>query len=87
MPLILAFYCIVGGDQPLPGRRADLYDKVIRRMLTGRWRGSGDRDLDPDACVKTLRDWAWSAAASDPVSGVGAWADEFPTPPGQAEPG
>ena len=80
MPLILAFYCIVGGDQPLPGRRADLYAKVIRRMLTGRWRGSGDRDPDPDACLETLRDWAWSAAASDPVSGVGAWADEFPTP-------
>ena len=80
VPLILAFYCIVGGDQPLPARRADLYAKVIRRMLTGRWRGSGDRDPDPDACLETLRDWAWSAAASDPVSGVGIWADEFPTP-------
>jgi len=41
VPLILAFYCIIGGDQPLPDSRADLYAKVIRRMLTGRWRGSG----------------------------------------------
>ena len=80
VPLILAFYCIIGGDQPLPARRADLYAKVIRRMLTGRWRGSGDHDPDPDACLETLRDWAWSAAASDLVSGVGAWVDEFPTP-------
>lgn len=80
VPLILAFFCIVGGDEPLPGRRADLYTKVIRRMLTGRWRGSGHRDPDPDACLDTLRAWAWSAATSDLVSGVGTWADEFDTP-------
>lgn len=80
VPLILAFYCIVGGDQPLPGRRAVLYDKVIRRLLTGRWRGGGERDLEPDACLDTLRDWAWSAAEANPVSGTGAWADEFTTP-------
>jgi hypothetical protein len=80
VPLILAFYCIVGGDQSLPARRTDLFTKVIRRMLTGQWRGSGERDPDPDACLETLRDWAWSSAASDPVSGVGAWADEFATP-------
>jgi hypothetical protein len=79
VPLILAFYCIVGGDQPLPDRRSELYAKVIRRMLTGRWRGSSDRDPDPDACLETLREWAWSAADSDPVSAVGAWADEFST--------
>jgi hypothetical protein len=64
----------------LPGRRTELYAKVIRRMLTGRWRGSGDRDPDPDACLETLRDWAWSAAVRDPVSGVGVWEDDFPTP-------
>jgi hypothetical protein len=79
-PLILAFYCIVADDRPLPGRRSDLYAKVIQRMLTGRWRGTGHSDPDPDACVETLRDWAWSAATCDPVSGLGAWADEFPTP-------
>jgi hypothetical protein len=80
VPLMLAFFCIVGGNEPLPGCRTALYAKVIRRMLTGRWRGSGDRDPDPDACLERLRDWAWSAAASDSLSGVGAWADEFPTP-------
>ena len=79
VPLILAFYCIVGADQPLPGRRAKLYAKVIRRMLTGRWHGSSSGDPDADECMETLRSWAWSAAASNPVSGVGAWVDEFPT--------
>jgi hypothetical protein len=78
VPLVLAFYCIIGGDAPLPGRHADLYAKVIRRMLTGRWRGGGDRDPDLDECLGILRDWAWSAAASNPLSGVGAWEDEFP---------
>jgi hypothetical protein len=79
VPLILAFYCIVGGDQPLPDRSSDLYTKVIRRMLTGCWRGSGEHDPDPEACLEVLRDWACSAAVSDPVSGIGVWADEFAT--------
>jgi len=81
VPLLLAFYCIVGGDRPLPRCRADLYAKVIRRVLTGRWRGGNrDPEWDPNGCLEILRDWAWSAAASNPVSGVGDWADEFATP-------
>jgi len=79
VPLILAFYCIAGGDGPLPSRRADLYAKVIRRMLTGLWRDSGYGEPDRDACLEILRDWAWSAADSDPAAGVGAWVDEFST--------
>ena len=81
VPLILSFYCMIGGSQPLPTRRAELYGKVIVRMLTGRWRGSDnhDPDVNPEACLEILRDWAWSAVACDPVSGVGAWVDEFPT--------
>lgn len=80
VPLILAFYCIVGDGRPLPERRAELYSKVIRRMLTGRWRRSSNRELDLGACVYTLRKWAWSGAASHPISGVGIWEDEFPVP-------
>lgn len=79
VPLILAFYCIIGGSEPLPGHRADLYSKVIRRMLTGRWRGSTDPDLNRAACLETLREWAWAAAVHDPVSGIGTWKDEFST--------
>jgi hypothetical protein len=77
MPLILAFYCLIGDGQPLPERRSDLYARVIRRMLTGRWRDSRYRDPDTDACLETLRDWAWASAAKNPVSGVGAWAEEI----------
>ncbi len=83
VPLILAFYCIIGGRQPLPDSSTDLHAKVIKRMLTGCWRGSGDLPSDRDGCLETLRSWAWSAAASDPVSGLGAWADEFATAPVQ----
>jgi hypothetical protein len=79
VPLILAFYCIVGADQPLPALRRDLYTLVLRRMLTGRWRGSNPSDPDHDVCLRTLRAWAWSGATSDPVSGVGTWTDDIPT--------
>jgi hypothetical protein len=79
VPLILAFYCVIGGTEPLPSRRAGLLSKVIRRMLTGRWRGSTDQDLNRAACLETLRGWAWIAAEQDPISGVGTWRDEFST--------
>jgi hypothetical protein len=32
VPLFLAFYCILGGDLPLPARRRDLHAQVIRRI-------------------------------------------------------
>jgi hypothetical protein len=80
VPLILAFYCIIGGDQPLPATRRDLYPLVLRRILTGLWRGN-DRDRpNADACLTTLREWAWAGAASDTISGLGTWADEILTP-------
>ena len=52
VPLILAFYCIVGGTGPLPDFRRDLYTKVLNRMLTGRWRDDDDRQPDADACLQ-----------------------------------
>ena len=70
VPLILAFYCIVGGGEPLPDFRRDLYTRVLNRMLTGRWRGSDDRRPDVGACLQVLRAWAWSGADCHPVSGV-----------------
>ena len=78
VPLMLAFYCIVGGTGPLPEFRRDLYTKVLNRMLTGRWRDDDDRQPDADTCLPTLRAWAWDGATSDPVSGVGTWADDIP---------
>ena len=79
VPLILAFYCIVGGDRPLPEFRHDLYPKVIRRILTGRWRGSNTGRVDPDSCLQMLRARAWSGAITHPASGVGDWADDIYT--------
>ena len=75
VPLILAFYCIIGGREALPESRSGLYNKVIKRLLTGRWRGTEDHLLDTDTCLRTLRAWAWSGAASDPFSGLGIWQD------------
>ena len=76
VPLILAFYCIVGSE-PLPVFRRDLYKKVLRRILTGRWRGSTSFMPDPDACLDVLRTWASGSAATDHFSGIGKWADEI----------
>lgn len=80
VPLILTFYCILGGDRPLPKSRRELSAEVISRLLTGRWRTGRDHDADIAACLETLQRWAWDAAHSDRVSGTGAWAGEFPTP-------
>ncbi|MGH3280202.1 MAG: NACHT domain-containing protein, partial [Trebonia sp.] len=78
VPLILAFFCILSADESLPENRADLYAKVIRRMLTGHWRGARSPSDSVDF-LGILREWAWSAASSDPASGIGAWKDDFPT--------
>lgn len=80
VPLILAFYCIVGGTQPLPEFRGLLYAKVLARLLTSRWRGTGPQP-DPGACLATLRSWAWAGATSDAVCGTGTWADDIQTGP------
>ena len=79
VPLILAFYCIVAGSGPLPEFRRDLYTRVLKRMLTGRWRDDDDRQPDAHTCLLTLRAWAWSGATSHPISGVGTWTDDIPT--------
>lgn len=80
VPLILAFYCIVGGRVPLPEFRRDLYGRVLNRVLTGRWRGDEDRQPDVGVCLQTLRDWAWPGAeARHPVSGIGTWTEDILT--------
>lgn len=86
VPLILAFYCIVGGKEPesFPEFRHQLYAMVLKRILTGRWRA--DAQPDVDACLTTLRAWAWSAAGKDPVVGTGVWADDFPAFPARLDP-
>ena len=87
VPLILAFYCILGGDQQLPYFRRDLYAKVISCMLTGRWRGSRlGSDCTPHVrdCLDWLRAWAFTGATCHPVSDIGAWEDDVPTDLGKS---
>ena len=82
VPLILAFYCIVGGREPLPDFRRHLNSKVLNRILTGRWRGSrvGNKNRpDVGTCLQMLEAWAWAGSTSHPVSGVGTWADNILT--------
>ena len=81
VPLILAFYCIISGSEPLPEFRHDLFSRVLRRMLTGLWRDSSVPPQGLKAALRTLRDWAWAGAACDPLSEVGLWADEIATEP------
>lgn len=80
VPLILAFFCIIGGSQPLPEFRRHLYPKVLRSVLTGRWRSDWDGQPDVRGCLGALRSWAWSGATSHPVSGIGNWADDVGNP-------
>ena len=83
VPLILAFYCILGVGQSLPEFRHKLYEQVINRMLHAPWRSSSGEPPDPAACRAVLRTWAWQAAKNHPVSGVGQWEDDIPTRPAQ----
>jgi lipopolysaccharide biosynthesis regulator YciM len=83
VPLILAFYCILGGQQ-LPDSRRGLYQQVINRMLHAPWRTGSGAPPDLDACRAVLRAWAWAGAAQNhPVSGVGRWEDDIPAPPAE----
>jgi hypothetical protein len=86
VPLILAFYCILGsdrilsGDSPLPAFRYKLHRQVIDLMLKSPWRSGGGRPPDLGACKAALRTWAWPGVAENhPVSGVGRWEDDIPT--------
>lgn len=75
VPLLLAFYCVLGGKEPLPDSQHDLHAKVIRRLLTGGWRPADPPDVDRRACLQTLRTWAWTGTRG----GDGAWADYIRT--------
>ena len=79
VPLILSFCCIIGGHEALPEFRHDLYARVLKRILTGRWRSDENRQPDAGACLQRLRTWASSGAASHPVSDVGMWTDDIRT--------
>jgi hypothetical protein len=74
IPLILAFYCILGSREPLPQFRNQLYAKLVRQLLTGRWRGFASQQINPKACIETLEAWACFGTPCYPISGIG-WPD------------
>lgn len=78
VPLILTFYCIIGGDRPLPKTRHKVHELVLWRLLSGLWRHSGS-DGNPAKRAAYLRSWAWEGAAKDEMTGTGTWADEILT--------
>ena len=80
VPLMLAFYCIIGADQRLPPTLHEVRDKVVWHLLSGLWRGPGEEDADPPACAAILRGWAWKGATRDDRTGIGTWDDEIRTP-------
>ena len=91
IPLILTFYCILAeestsGDQQLPARRRDLYQRLVLKLLRGAWSPGGpgtEMALDPQGCQDTLKAWAWHGV-HDRVTpaGLGNWGETFiqPTP-------
>lgn len=85
VPLLLTFYCLLAGEPQaggqLPARRRDLYSKLVRRLLLGRWANTPSRRPDLEACEAELARYAWHAVKGTVTStGLGAWSDTF-TPP------
>jgi hypothetical protein len=81
VPLTLTLLCIMGGNEPLPRFRRELFARAVNRLLTGSWRHAPPGPADRDVLLGQLRAWAWEAATDHPVSGVGTWADEIATAP------
>jgi hypothetical protein len=79
VPLILAFYCIIGAEAVLPATRHEVYAQVLGQLLSGLWRDEGG-DSDPEGSLARLRGWAWDGAVKDEITGRGVWADEILTP-------
>jgi HEAT repeat protein/predicted MPP superfamily phosphohydrolase len=70
IPLLLTFFCLIAHDpEPFPIRRSELYEKVLRRLLRGEWRGRSDGDSEPgriDFKLEVLEAVAWKMAEEHP---------------------
>jgi hypothetical protein len=93
---MLTFCCLLTekpttANRPLPARRRDLYQHLVRRLLLGKW---ATNPVGPDAapdlvhCQALLTEWAWHAVHNSTTpTGLGDWGDSFvqPTPPREGE--
>ena len=78
VPLILTFYCIIGGEEPLPKTRHKVHELVLWRLLSGLWRHGGNVG-NPAKRAAYLRGWAWEGAKKNEMTGIGTWAEEILT--------
>ncbi|WP_275703371.1 NACHT domain-containing protein [Tessaracoccus caeni] len=88
VPLLLSFYCRLAGDNPvdapLPLRKHDLYDTVIRRLIAGKWRTDEATRKVAEAYAVLTR-WAWDAVKDvNHFTGSRRWGETFE--PGEAAP-
>jgi hypothetical protein len=93
VPLLCAMFCIVARPDPHspgdtfdlfePGRRLDLYDTVIAKLLFGTWRDTPEPtdDLLDDA-IPWLECLAVTGKIDDPATGLGNWPDAIEPPQG-----
>lgn len=97
VPLLCAMFCLAvrpgpdtgdahaGGD-PFdlfePGRRLDLYDTVIARLVFGAWRDSvpAPTDRTIDDAIDWLEQLAVAGKIDDPLSGLATWPDGIEPP-------
>jgi NACHT domain len=86
VPLMLTFYCLLTeppapADQPLPAHRRDLYQRLVPRLLLGKWVPNAPAAPDLEYCVDLLTDWAWHAVQDciTPTE-LGDWGDSFQQP-------
>jgi NACHT domain len=94
VPLLCAMYCIAARPDPdsperdpfdyfAPGQRLNLFDRVIRKLLVGSWRGAITGGLSVEnvkAALGWLEDLAVAGDIPDPAgTGLAKWPDAIPT--------
>jgi hypothetical protein len=97
IPLLLTWYCLLTEPPadpavPLPARRRELYQRLVRRLLAAGWttnRPGPDAGPDLNECEGLLAEWAWRSVQHwTTPTGLGDWGETFVQPtrptPGQA---
>jgi NACHT domain len=91
-PLLCAMLCLVARHHPStsgdpfelfePGRRLELYEAVIVRLLWGSWRDStqAPSDTEIDDAIRWLEGLAATGNKYDRVTGLGQWPEPIPHP-------
>jgi hypothetical protein len=86
VPLLLAFFCILGHDELVDDLDA-LLERTINRLLRGVWKpGRSETTLRLDRLHAVLRDWAWGATGfSAKSAGIPTWSEIFDAVPDECD--